>query len=184
MPVIDELLIQACKRRDRQAQHRLYEHLSPKLFITCRRYLRQNEDVEEVLADAVLQVLTQLHQLRESAALEGWARKITVNLCLKKLKQKVNFHLHIDDLPHNEAPTIPLRAPAAETDLLALLHYLPEGGRTVFNLFAIEGFSHAEIAAMLGISEGTSKSQLNYARKKLQDLVNRFYYQTPKTSQL
>lgn len=161
----------------RDSQRQVYELMAPKLYHTCKRYLKSEEDIEEAMADAFVTIFTKLDQLKESKAFEAWARKIAVNLCLMSLKKKVNFNIYIEDMSRSAEPSVPQEATLEEEDLLKLLTHLPEGCRTVFNLFAIEGFSHKEIAAMLNISEGTSKSQLNVSRTKLKELVNNVYYQ-------
>lgn len=164
----------------RASQRQLYELMAPKLYQTCKRYLKKEEEIEEALADAFYTIFTKLDQLKEVLAFEAWARKIAVNQCLLTLRKNVNFNIYIDDIKHE--PTL---ESANDTfleaeDLMQLLNHIPEGCKTVFNLFAIEGFSHKEIAAMLGISEGTSKSQLNASRTKLKELVNNLYYQKAK----
>ncbi len=178
--MIDEKLISECKKMQRAAQRQLYELMAPKLYQTCKRYLKKEEEIEEALADAFYTIFTKLDQLKEVLAFEAWARKIAVNQCLLTLRKNVNFNIYIDDMKQE-----PNLEGASETfleaeDLMQLLNHIPEGCKTVFNLFAIEGFSHKEIASMLGISEGTSKSQLNVSRTKLKELVNGLYYQKAK----
>ena len=178
--MIDEKLISECKKMQRAAQRQLYEHMAPKLYQTCKRYLKKEEEIEEALADAFYTIFTKLDQLKEVFAFEAWARKIAVNQCLLTLRKNVNFNIYIDDMRQEPSlETAPESFLEAE-DLMQLLNHIPEGCKTVFNLFAIEGFSHKEIATMLGISEGTSKSQLNASRTKLKELVNRLYYQKAK----
>jgi RNA polymerase sigma factor (sigma-70 family) len=175
--VIDEKLIQACKKMHRDAQRKVYEIMAPKLYRTCKRYLKKEEEIEEVLADAFYTIFTKMDQLKEIGAFEAWARKITVNHCLYQLRKNVNFNLYLEDTKLQIQPQSAQETPLEEEDLLKLLNYIPEGCKTVFNLFVIEGYGHKEIAAMLNISEGTSKSQLNAAKTKLKDLVNNLYYQ-------
>lgn len=164
----------------REAQHEVYKLLSPKLYYTCKRYLKKEEEIEEVLADAFYTIFTKIDQLKEVKAFEGWARKITVNLCLLQLKRNVNFNLYLEDSKLSLQPESVADTHLEEEDLLNLLNFIPEGCKTIFNLFAIEGYSHKEIATMLSISEGTSKSQLNAAKTKLQVLVNNLYYKKAK----
>jgi len=180
--VIEETLITACRKMHRDAQRKVYDLMAPKLYHTCKRYLKSEEEIEEVIADAFFTIFTKLDQLKETKAFEAWARKIAVNMCLLTLKRKVNFNIYIEDMARSAEPSEVHDTGLEEEDLLNLLTYLPEGCRTVFNLFAIEGFSHKEIAAMLSISEGTSKSQLNASRSKLKELVNNVYYQNEKNS--
>lgn len=178
--MIQESLIQSCRLNQREAQRQVYELMGPKLYRNCKRYLKQEEEIEEVLADAFYIIFTKLDQLKENHAFEAWARKIAVNLCLQRLKKQVNFNLYLEDSKHEPSYSIGSDTQVQEEDLLKLLLFLPDGCRTVFNLYAIEGYSHKEIAQQLGISEGTSKSQLNFARTKLQNLVQTHYYQQAK----
>lgn len=178
--MIDEKLISECRKMHRGAQKLVYELLAPKLYRTCKRYLKKEEEIEEVMADAFYTIFTKLDQLKEVLAFEAWAQKITVNQCLLTLKKNVNFNLYLDDMKVEPKLETADDTVLEEEDLLQLLNHIPEGCRTVFNLFAIEGYSHKEIATMLGISEGTSKSQLNVSRTKLKELVNNLYYQKAK----
>ena len=164
-----ELLLE-CQRNDRNAQRKVYEKMAGKLYSVCKRYLKNDEDAEEILADSFYQIFTKLHQLNNHLVFEAWARKIVVNQCLRKLRKKQPFSISIEeqfvDLPDSEPENI-----SEEKSILHLLNFLPEGCRTIFNLFVMEGYPHREIAEMLSISEGTSKSQVSFARKKLQELV-------------
>lgn len=175
--MIEENLITACRKMHRDSQRKVYELMAPKLYHTCKRYLKKEEEIEEAVADTFFTIFTKLDQLKETKAFEAWARRIAVNQCLMSLKKNVNFNIYIEDMSRSSEPSEAQSAGLEEEDLLKLLTYLPEGCRTVFNLFAIEGYSHKEIATMLNISEGTSKSQLNVSRGKLKELVNNVYYQ-------
>lgn len=174
---MDEKIIKACKKQNREAQRKLYEYMAPKLYSLCKRYLKKEEEIEEVLADGFFIIFTKLNQLKENYAFEAWARKIVVNQCLLQLKKNINFNLYLEDVNYKSQPLADEVTDLEEADLLNLLNYIPEGCSTIFNLFVIEGFSHKEIATQLGISEGTSKSQLNASKTKLKELVNTFYYQ-------
>ena len=178
--MINIQLIQACKKQQRDAQRQVYELLARKLYYTCSRYLKKEEEIEEAMADAFYIIFTKIDQLKEELAFESWAKKIAVNQCLMQLKKNVNFNLYLEDVSLKDLPLTDEMCELEEEDLLNLLHYLPEGCKTVFSLFVIEGFSHKDIAEKLQISEGTSKSQLNVAKTKLKDLVNQFYYQKAK----
>lgn len=178
--MINENLISGCKKLHRDAQRQMYELMAPKLYRTCRRYLKKEEEIEEVLADAFYTIFTKMDQLKEIKAFEGWARRITVNQCLLNIKKNVNFNMYLDDVTLMAQPVTPEITELEEEDLLNLLHLIPKGCQTIFNLFVIEGYSHKEIADMLAISEGTSKSQLNAAKSRLKLLVNNLYYQNAK----
>jgi RNA polymerase sigma-70 factor (ECF subfamily) len=177
---MNENLISACRKMQRDAQRQVYELMAPKLYRTCKRYLKKEEEIEEALADAFYTIFTKLDQLKESGAFEAWARKITVNHCLLSIKRNVNFNMYLDDVKEISQPVTAEVTDLEEEDLLNLLDLIPEGCRTIFNLFVIEGYGHKEIAGMLNISEGTSKSQLNASKTKLKELVNQLYYQKAK----
>lgn len=178
--MINENLILACKKMHRDAQREVYELMAPKLYRTCKRYLKKEEEIEEVLADAFYIIFTKIDTLKELGAFEAWARKIAVNNCLHQLKRNVNFNIYLEDIKLQLQPESLPNTHLEEEDLLKLLDYIPAGCKTIFNLFAIEGYSHKEIATLLNISEGTSKSQLNVAKTKLKDLVNNLYYKQAK----
>lgn len=174
--VIDETILTACKKMQRQAQRQVYEYMAPKLYRSCKRYLKKEEEIEEVLADSFYTIFTKLGQLNELGAFEAWARRITVNNCLHQLKRNVNFNLYLEDTQLTMQPQTLPETQLEEEDLLNLLNKIPEGCKAIFNLFVIEGYGHKEIAQLLQISEGTSKSQLNAAKTKLKELVNQEYY--------
>lgn len=151
--------------------------MAPRLYRTCKRYLKKEEEIEEALADAFFTIFTKINQLKEDKAFEAWARRIVVNQCLLTIRRSVNFNMYLDDVKTISMPSVAPIDALAEEDLLNLLNRIPEGCRTIFNLFVIEGYGHKEIAAMLSISEGTSKSQLNVAKTKLKELVHHLYGQ-------
>ncbi|WP_288245035.1 sigma-70 family RNA polymerase sigma factor [uncultured Chryseobacterium sp.] len=164
-----ELLLE-CQRNDRNAQRKVYEKMAGKLYSVCRRYLKNDEDIEEALADTFYKIFTKIDQLHNPDIFEAWARKIAVNECLQKLRAAKQLYISLEE-DHVITSDVVSENISFEKDLLNLLNFLPEGCRAIFNLFAIEGYPHKEIAVMLSISEGTSKSQLNFARKKLQELL-------------
>ncbi|MGE8526021.1 RNA polymerase sigma factor [Chryseobacterium rhizosphaerae] len=167
---MERKLLLECQRNDRNAQRKVYEKMAGRLYAVCRRYLKNDEDIEEVLADTFYKIFTKIDQLQNPEIFEAWARKIAVNECLQKLRtNKVMFISLEDNFSHSSDGTA--ENISFEKDIMSLLSFLPEGCRAIFNLFAIEGYPHKEIATMLSISEGTSKSQLNFARKKLQELL-------------
>ncbi|MFD1470802.1 RNA polymerase sigma factor [Hymenobacter caeli] len=167
-------LIAACQRGEPRAQRQLYERLAGLMLTVCRRYLKRREDAEEALLLGFAQMFRALPTYRGEGSFEGWVRRIMVNRALMELRRREPLTLSFDDFaqPENLAST-PATADTQlqADDLLALLAELPAGYRTVFNLYALEGYGHQEIAALLGISEGTSKSQLSKARALLQRRV-------------
>ncbi len=171
--VTDKELVQACKRGDPKAQKALYDRYAPRMFALCRRYLKSREEAEDALLEGFFKIFTHLDQFDGSGNFEGWMRRIMINQALMKirkkhaLKQAVELDYKLQDRAHS------IEQQLEAEDVLNLLAHLPEGYRTVFNLYVIEGYKHREIADLLGISINTSKSQLILARKKLRSLLEK-----------
>lgn len=162
-----ERLLEACRKGERKAQKELYQRMSPVLMGICKRYLKRKEDAEEALGNAFLKIYSSLSQYNGSGSFEGWMKKVAVRTCLDFLRAKSSpFDL---DWEHEIAEE-PVGLDDAEY-LLFLVGQLPVGYRTVFNLYAIEGYKHVEISELLNISEGTSKSQLSKARRILKEHI-------------
>ena len=168
-------LIAACVRGEHRAQRQLYDQLAGLMLTVCRRYLKRREDAEEALLLGFAKMFRALPSYRFAGSFEGWVRRIMVNEALMQLRQRETLTSSFEDFaqPENLATT-PATADTQlqAEDLLALLATLPTGYRTVFNLSALEGYGHQEIAGLLGISEGTSKSQLSKARALLQRRIS------------
>ena len=162
-----ERLLEACRKGERKAQKELYQRMSPVLMGICKRYLKRKEDAEEALGNAFLKIYSSLSQYKGNGSFEGWMKKITVRTCLDFLRAK-NSPFDLDW--EQETAEEPVGLDDAEY-LLFLIGQLPVGYRTVFNLYAIEGYKHHEISDLLNISEGTSKSQLSKARRILQEQI-------------
>jgi RNA polymerase sigma factor (sigma-70 family) len=164
----EEQLIALCKSGDRKAQKELYDRFAPLMLSVCKRYLKSLEEAEEVLMTAFMKIFSRIDQFQGNGSFEGWMRRIMVNESLNALKKrKMEF---VDDDPEEKQMMVDeLDMGKDDVDqLLAMIERLPLGYRTVFNLYAIEGYGHKEIGDQLGISENTSKSQLSKARKNLQ----------------
>ena len=159
-------LIQACTRGERSAQKQLYEKFAGKLYAVSLRYMKSRDDAADVLQDAYVKIFDALDTFRFDCPLELWLRRIVINTALTALgRRKINFNLeNYEFVGANE--NLGLDALDYAT-LLQMVNNLPDGCKTVFNLFAIEGYKHQEIAQMLSISEGTSKSQFSRARSIL-----------------
>lgn len=169
--MIDAQIITACTKQDRRAQKAVYDFLLPRLYHTCKRYIDSPTDAEDVLAEIFVTIYTKIHQLEAPEALVTWSKKIAVRHCLAYLKK---HHTH-DELTIRHEAAITVSPVSYNKDLQQLVACLPTGSKTVFNLSVVEGYSHKEIAALLQISESTSKSQLHYARSKLKAWLERFY---------
>lgn len=169
-----ESLVEQCRKQDGRAQRMLYERLSPKMLGVCRRYIGDALEAEGVLVNGFLKVFNKINQFSGSGNFEGWVRRIMVNESLLYLRKNKSMYLEVDI---DEAHTEPDYGRAAylfeERELIEMIDKLPMGYRTVFNLYALEGFSHKEISEQLGINENTSKSQLSRARALLKNEVLR-----------
>ncbi len=168
-------LIRRCKSGDREAQKELYDRFAPKMLGVCRRYVKDLDDAEDVLVQAMYKVLTKLDKYSGNGSFEGWIRKISVNESLMFLrKRKMDF---VDELPIHEATgDWDILDKMQADDILSILNQLPDGYRTVFNLFVVEGYKHREIAEKLGVSINTSKSQLILAKKRLKTILENIDY--------
>ena len=168
-------LVEKCKLQDRKAQRELYEKLSQRMFPVCLRYIGERERAKDVLHDGFITLFSKIGDYRGEGMFEGWARRIFVTACLMHIrkndvlkqtvqidgegsKAEVSFNLDVDETSNLDADR-----------LLEIIVSMPEGFRTVFNLYAIEGYSHKEISKMLNISEGGCRSQLSRARVWLQE---------------
>ena len=165
----EEELISACKKRDPRAMKRLYELYSSKMLGVCNRYVNDRETARDLMHDGFCTLFEKIGDYRAEGSFEGWVRKIFVNMALGHLRKSlkegysdpVEEHYQLED-PEGS----PLREMETE-ELLKCIRRLPVGYRTVLNLFAIEGYSHREIAQMLGINENTSRSQYSRAKSQL-----------------
>ena len=172
-------LIQRAANKNRDAQHVLYELHAPKMLSVCRYYIKDVQQAEEVLLNGFFKVFKYLKTFKNEGSFEGWVRRIMVRESISYLRQKktIEFATEDDYLEHDSSNNINSNIEVAE--IQQLIDSLPEGYRMVFVMYAIEGYKHQEIAELLKISEGTSKSQLFKARqmlqKKLQELNNSSY---------
>ena len=170
----EEQLVKKCLEKDTLAQKQLFEFYSRRMMGVCLRYSKDSEEAQDVLQMGFVKVFEKLHMYNFKGSLESWIRKIIVNTALDNIRKnkkfmndvemdKVDYQLH----NHNENALDSLSA----QDLLKVIQEMPPGFRTVFNMFAIEGYSHKEIAEELNISVNTSKSQYSRARAHLQKIL-------------
>ena len=168
-------LVKDCVRQKPIAQEELYRHFAPVMLGVCYRYTKSLHDAEDVLQEGFVKVFRNIERFRGDGAFEGWLRRIFVNTAIEHYRKTVQMYPIMDftPLPSETTDLSALDNLMAE-DLMNMLQELSQGYKTVFNLYVIEGYSHKEIADMLSITEGTSKSQLARARyllqKKLQDI--------------
>lgn len=167
-----EKLIAACRKGDSKAQREIYEKYSPLMFAVCRRYVEQLDAAEDILICGFTKAFQKIDQFKGEGSFEGWIRRIMVNEALSHIRKNKSMYLEVEIEKAEREPDMGLISQQLEVeDLQKLIDRLPSGYRTVFNLYAIEGYSHKEIAERLEISENTSKSQLSRARTHLQKLL-------------
>jgi RNA polymerase sigma factor (sigma-70 family) len=170
---VTEPNLSACIQGDRAAQKQFFERFKGKMFALCLRYANTREDAEDVLQEGFVKVFRDLHQYSGAGNFEGWVRKIFVNTALQHLQRQKKALVIVDidgrDIPDDTEPYSPEEPPAK--NMVRILQQLPPGFRTIFNLHVLEGYSHPEIAEILGISVGTSKSQLLRAKAHFRKLL-------------
>ena len=166
-------LIKACIKNDSKAQRLLYEKYDARFFAVCKRYFTDVQQAEDALVKGFLKIFQNLINYSFEGSFEGWMRRIMINECLMEVRKNKIFHLNVDDYSAQISSNEEASQKIDEDDVMKLLDYLPDGCRLVFTLYVIEGYKHKEIAESLGITEGTSKSQLNLAKTKLKDMLNK-----------
>jgi RNA polymerase sigma-70 factor (ECF subfamily) len=156
----------------RSAQQKIYAKFSPKMLSVCRQYIKDIHQAEDIMITAFMKVFGNLKRFEQKGSFEGWIRRIMVNECIShiRVQKKVVF---IEDENYFEESFNNIESYFSAEDIQFLIDGLPDGYRMIFNLYAIEGYKHHEIASLLGINEGTSKSQLSHARKMLQVQINK-----------
>lgn len=169
----EELMIQGCLENIAAAQEALYNRFSPRMLGVCYRFARNKEDAEDMMQEGFIKIFSQIHQFRGQGVFEGWIRRIIVHTCINILKKNKKFTDSVDlfhatsiYLNENNIPSI-LQA----KQVIECIRLLPVGYKTVLNLYAIEGYSHKEIAGILDIEESTSRSQYTRAKSMLEEIL-------------
>ena len=159
-------LVKKCLKRDQRAQKELFDKYSPKMMGVCLRYMKNKEQAEDALQDGFVKVFSKLNLYKGKGSLEGWVRRVLVNTCLDQIRKKVklNMNVSMDEVEYMIEHNGYIIEGLSAKDLLEMVNSMPDGYRVVFNMFAIEGYSHKEIAKELGVSENTSKTQYLRAR--------------------
>lgn len=170
------LLVQKCIRNDRAAQKQMYEWLAPRMFAVCVRYVGDRDSAKDVMHDAFITLFSKLDTYKGEGSFEGWARKVFITASLMHLRKRDVLKYADDVQEHGNDvgydPSVIERMDAQT--LLRIVSQMPAGFRTVFNMYAIEGYSHQEIASQLGISDGGSRSQLSRARIWLKEKLRNY----------
>ena len=165
-----EQLIQKCKKQDLKSQEQLYKLYANKLFAVSLKYSRNYEEAEDNLQDAFLTILKKIAQYKNKGSFEGWMKRIVINTALQRYRKQDVFQI-IDEESIKEPEVEVNEEELSLPFLLQIIQELPDRYRMVFNLYALDGFSHKEIAEMMNISTGTSKSNLALSRKILKSKV-------------
>lgn len=170
---IDLQLIKSCRQGDRASQKILYDRLAPRMFPVCLRYVSDRSLAEDIMQDGFITLFTKLGSYKGDGSFEGWARRIFVTTALMALRKKdaLKMSEELDSVRGMKTDTYSQIQNLGYKELMKLIMSLPTGFRTVFNLYAVEGYSHKEIADMLGITETTSRTQLSRARIWLQKKI-------------
>lgn len=169
----DLKLIESCRKGDRAAQKVLYDRLAPRMFSLCIRYVGDRDLAQDMLQEGFITLFTRLDSYKGEGSFEGWARKIFVTTVLMELRRKDTLKMSedLESVRGMKTEVTSQMQNIGYKDLMRLISELPPGFRTVFNMYAIEGFSHKDIGDMLGISETTSRTQLSRARAWLQNKI-------------
>ncbi|HLO58082.1 MAG TPA: sigma-70 family RNA polymerase sigma factor [Bacteroidales bacterium] len=179
--MVDHLhkIISGCQENDPRAQRELYDMFRTKMFGTCLRYAGNYEDAQDILQEGFIKVFEKINQFAFKGAFEGWIRRIMVNTALEK------YRVHYRHMVTEENAVMPVNEESEDItaemearELVNIIQELTPRYRVVFNMYALDGYSHKEISEMLNISEGTSKSNLSRARTILQEKVNKYYLRT------
>lgn len=165
-------IIQGCLDGNAEAQEVLYNTFSAKMFGLCLQYTNEYEEAKDILQEGFIRVFTNLNQYNQKGSFEGWIRRIMINTALEKYRDK-NYLARVDDEieKREEIIEVDIVDDLSAQELMKFIHDLSPKYRMVFNLYAIEGYSHKEIGVLLNISEGTSKSNLSRARTILQEKI-------------
>jgi len=163
-------LIQDCQKNSIRAQEQLYKLLAPKLFSACLKYSRNRADAEDNLQDGFLLIFQKIGQFQFKGSFEGWAKRVMINNVLQRYRSEGVFELVSENIP--DVPDVEIESESISMDyLITIIQELPDRYRMVFNLYVIDGYSHKEIAEMLSITDGTSKSNLARARMILKEKI-------------
>ncbi len=169
----EDYVISSCRKNDRRAQEMLYRHFAKKMYSICLSYAGERPMAQDILQEAFIKVFKKIGQYKNDGSLEGWIRKIVVNTAIDHIRKRKRA----DDYLEAEAdePGLQTQNQAFKimgyNEIMQQVGKLPEGARLIFNLHAVDGYTHREIAQKLEITEGTSKSQFNRARKLLMEFI-------------
>ena len=171
----EKALISGCIEGNPKAQKMLFDAFSPKFFALCLRYMKSRGEAEDALQEGMLKIFSKLSEYKGKGSFGGWMRRIIVNTCLDQIRknQKLKFDAPIENEEYRLSMNAFIIEKMSANELMEEIKNMPPGYRVVFNMFAVEGYSHQEIAESLGITESTSKSQYFRARAYLKDRISK-----------
>lgn len=169
------LLLEGCKKNDRESQRLLYQHYYAYAMSICLRYCRSLEEAKEIVNDGFMKVFKKLDQHETESSFKGWLRQIMINSAIDHYRKEVKHYNHVEATADRvfEPVVGTVLDDISYAELIGMIQHLTPGYRAVFNLYVIDGFTHPEISKILGISEGTSKSNLMKARENLKEMIEK-----------
>jgi RNA polymerase sigma factor (sigma-70 family) len=172
----EEELIKGCIQNNQHCQRLLFEKYAGKMMSLCLRFSNHQQEAQDILQEGFIKIFSYIHQYKFEGSIEGWMRRVFVTIAIRQLnKRKINF-IDIDKIDNDTTTINPsILSKISENEIHELIRKLPDGYRLVFNLHIIEGYTHDEIAGMLGIQPSTSRTQLLKARKMLKALISKQY---------
>lgn len=175
---LDKKIIEGCIAGNRKAQKALFEKYKSSMMGVCLRYCKSRDEAEDVLMEAFMTVLSEIHTIRSESYVDQWVRRVVVNHAINNYRKNLKhyFHAEIDNIAESdidEGESFDVTGNFSVNKIMAAMQEMPDGYRMVLNLYVVEGYKHKEIAEMLNIAVGTSKSQLSKARKIIQDKLSK-----------
>lgn len=168
-----EILVKSCIKQEPDAQRHLYQNFASPLYSICLRYTKNTPDAEDLLQEAFIKIFQNLEKYNHQGSFEGWLKRLTINLAINNYHSKKREPVEPINEMHEHCCHNDILEHMNAEQILVVIGKLPEGYRMVLNLYAIDGYTHKEIAQMLGISEGTSKSQLSRAKVSLLSMISK-----------
>jgi RNA polymerase sigma factor (sigma-70 family) len=175
---LDKTLIDKCRKGDKLALEQLYNYYAPKMKAICLRYVYSTYEAEDIFQDAFIKVLKNINKYNYQGSFDGWIRKIVIHTAIDHCKKNIIYKSNVacKEVEETEADACDVANQLSANELLAIIKKIPPGYNIVFNLHAIEGYSHPEIAEMLQISESSSRSQLSKARTFIKNILRQYNF--------
>ncbi|MCD4664913.1 MAG: RNA polymerase sigma factor [Bacteroidales bacterium] len=173
MNFTEEEIIEGCIKKKRKIQKALYQKYYKRMLGICLRYCTTKTEAEDIMLDGFMNIYSKIKLYNKKGSFEGWMKRVMINTAIDNFRKnkKHNYHSNIENFEEELVVNANLPEKLTEKEILKTIQLLPQGYKIVFNLFAIEGYSHQEIATMLGVTVNTSKTQLFKARKQLQKIL-------------